>query len=62
MKYLRYLTLLSVLMLLPAAYAQAQVGVGIGIGAAPGYGPDAAYDDALAESRHLRCGEVVEWR
>lgn len=54
MKYLRYLTLFSLLMLLPLAYAQAQVRVGVGIGpvgigvgAAPvcayGYYPDYPY-------------------
>ena len=37
MKYLRYLTLFSLLMLLPLAYAQAQVRVGVGIGVGPGY-------------------------
>jgi len=35
MKYLRYLAVLSVMVLLPVAYSQAQVSVGIGVG--PGY-------------------------
>ena len=36
MKYLRYLTLVGLLML-PLAYSQAQVRVGVGIGFGPGY-------------------------
>jgi hypothetical protein len=36
MKYLRYLTLVG-LLLLPLAYSQAQVRVGVGIGFGPGY-------------------------
>src|SRR4051812_26208024 len=41
MRFLKYLALLSVL-LLPAAYSHAQVSVGIGIGGY-GYGPPVAY-------------------
>jgi hypothetical protein len=36
MKYLRYLTLVGLLML-PLAYSQAQVRIGVGIGFGPGY-------------------------
>ena len=39
MKYLRYLALVSMLMLLPLAYAQAEVHFGIGVAVGPGYRP-----------------------
>lgn len=39
MKYLRYLALVSMWMLLPLAYAQAEVHFGIGVAVGPGYGP-----------------------
>jgi hypothetical protein len=37
MKYMRYLALFGVLMILPLTYAQAEVRVGVGIGIGPGY-------------------------
>ena len=43
MKYLRYLAILGVMVMLPLTYSQAQVRVGVGVGVGPGYvaGPPA---------------------
>jgi len=43
MKYLRYLALVSALLVLPTAFAQAEVRFGVGVGFGPGYiaGPPA---------------------